>query len=302
MSIKFSIIMPNYNSKFLKKAIKSVLEQSYKDWELIIIDNFSKNFPKKIIDEFNDSRIHFYKFNNENNIAKSRNYGISKAKYEWIAFLDSDDIWTKNKIIKVKKSIETFDPDFVYHGMYYLPKKFGLIKNIILDKSKEMKRPIFETLIKKGNGIANSSAVVKKSLLKKINFLSEDNKKYSWEDYDCWIRCAKQTDKFYFVPDILGYCWVGGGNISNLNQSYLNYKNFHEIYKDEIIKLTNRKRLDWYNKFLLTWYFKKKRFNRAYLLQKKFLPNDLKSFLKSILIKLLFLFSILKKKYVKKNR
>ncbi len=298
MTISFSIILPNYNSPYLERAVSSVIKQTYNKWELIIIDNFSNNSPDKLINKFKDERIKFYKFDNKNNIARARNYGIEKSNYHWIAFLDADDVWKKNKIEKVKQIIERQNSDFVYHGMYYLPKKFGFIDHKIKDQSKEISKPIYETLIKEGNAIANSSVVVKKKILEEINFLSEDNKKFSWEDYDCWIRCSKKTDSFSYIPTILGYCWIGGGNISNLDQTYINYKHFHEIYHDQILRLTNKKRLDWYNNFLLIWYFKKKKFNRAYIMQKNIKPKDLKSFLRSLLIKVIFLTKILKKKLV----
>ena len=100
---------------------------------------------------------------------------------------------------------------------------------------------------------------------------------------------------------ILGNCWVGGGNVSNLEQSYINYKNFHKIYINQIFQLTNKKRLDWYNKFLITWYFKKKEFYRAYVMQKKIKPNDLRSYFKSIIIKFLFFIETLKKNDKKNN-
>ena len=149
-------------------------------------------------------------------------------------------------------------------------------------------------LLKRVNGIANSSVVARKSLLEKINFLSEDKRKYSWEDYDCWIRYSKVTDNFLFIPDILGFCWVGGGNISNLNQTYINYKNFHKIYRKQIFDLTKKK--DWIGikKFLLVWYFKKKVYI-GHICFKKITPNDLNSFLRLILIKIIFFSKIIKK-------
>ena len=104
MRIGFSIIMPNFNSLYLKRAIKSVINQTFDNWELILIDNFSKNFPDEFLNEINDKRINYFKFNNENNIAKSRNFGINKAKYNWIAFLDSNDVWINKKLEKLKKS------------------------------------------------------------------------------------------------------------------------------------------------------------------------------------------------------
>ena len=235
--------MPNFNSPFLYKAIKSVIDQNYNGWELIIIDNFSQNNPEHILDKFKDDRVKFFKFDNNNVIAKSRNFGIKKSNYDWIAFLDSDDKWEKNKLLFISQKIKEFSPDFLYHGMYYLPNKLGFIKRVIKDKSKEIKKPIFENLIIKGNGIANSSAVVKKNLLTEINYLSEDISKFSWEDYDCWIRCSQKTDNFLYIPEILGSCWVGGGNISSIEQSFINYKNFHQIYKNEIFNLTGKKKI-----------------------------------------------------------
>ena len=120
--------MPNYNSKLFKKSIVSVINQSYKDWELIIIDNYSKNRPEEIVKKFKNQKIFFYSFNNGNNIAKSRNFGISKSKFKWIAFLDSDDLWEKDKLKIEKENIDKYEPDLLYHGMYYLPKFMGIIQ------------------------------------------------------------------------------------------------------------------------------------------------------------------------------
>lgn len=287
--------MPNFNSPFLYKAIKSVIDQNYNSWELIIIDNFSQNNPEKILEKLKDDRIKFFKFDNKNLIAKSRNFGIKKANYDWIAFLDSDDIWEKNKLLFVNQKIKQFNPDFLHHGMYYLPNRLGLIKRVIKSQSKEIKKPIYESLIIEGNGISNSSAVVRKNLLKKINYLSEDSSKFSWEDYDCWIRCSKKTDNFLYIPKILGSCWVGGGNVSSIDQSFVNYKNFHKIYKKEIINLTGKKKLNWYNEFLLTWFFKKKRTQRAMLMLKKIPLRNLRLILMSIIIVIKFYYKKCKK-------
>ena len=88
------VILPNYNkSEFLKDSIDSVINQTYKKWELIVVDNYSSNFPEKIIEKFDKNKISFFKFNNNNNIGKSRNFAIKKAKFYWIAFLDSDYSW-----------------------------------------------------------------------------------------------------------------------------------------------------------------------------------------------------------------
>ena len=96
---KFSVIMPTYNhSKFIGKAIKSVIGQSERDFELIIINNFSTDNTLKIIKNFKDSRIKVINFNNLGIIASSRNEGIKISRGQYIAFLDSDDFWFSNKL------------------------------------------------------------------------------------------------------------------------------------------------------------------------------------------------------------
>ena len=80
----------------LKRAVNSVLDQSFKNWELIVIDNFSKDNTKKMIQNFKNSKIKFFQIKNKGIIARSRNFGIKKSKGEYLAFLDSDDFWIKN--------------------------------------------------------------------------------------------------------------------------------------------------------------------------------------------------------------
>ena len=71
----FSIVMPHYNSSHLRRAVESVNNQTYNKWELIIVDNYSNNSPERIIEEFNNKKISFFKFNNNNNIGSNiRNY------------------------------------------------------------------------------------------------------------------------------------------------------------------------------------------------------------------------------------
>ena len=91
--------MPSYNhGLYIGKAIDSVLNQSFTDLELIIIDNYSSDNTDNVLSNYKDKRIKVFKFNNYGVIAASRNYGIKKAKGTFIAFIDSDDIWYENKL------------------------------------------------------------------------------------------------------------------------------------------------------------------------------------------------------------
>ena len=92
-----SIIMPSYNGeKFIAKAIQSVIDQTYTDWELIVIDDCSSDGTRKVLEGFSDSRIKkHYNFSNQG-IAYTRNRGLELAKGDYIALLDDDDVYDKD--------------------------------------------------------------------------------------------------------------------------------------------------------------------------------------------------------------
>jgi len=96
-----SIIMPSFNTgKFIAESIRSVLAQSYAHWELIIVDDCSTDNTDAVVAEFADPRIRYLKNDRNSGAAVSRNYALREAKGRWIAFLDSDDLWTPDKLEK----------------------------------------------------------------------------------------------------------------------------------------------------------------------------------------------------------
>ena len=98
----FSVVIPTYNHEaLLEKAVKSVLNQTFQNYEIIIIDNYSEDNTENLIKNFNNEKISYIKNRNYGLIAKSRNLGIAKSKSEWIAFLDSDDCWYKDRLQKL---------------------------------------------------------------------------------------------------------------------------------------------------------------------------------------------------------
>src|SRR3990172_8575884 len=112
-----SVVIPTYNhARFLGRALQSVLDQTYTNWEAIVIDNHSQDNTDEIVDSFRDPRIILLTIYNNGVIAASRNMGIRAAKGEWIAFLDSDDWWTPNKIQVCLEQIND-KVDLVYHSL-----------------------------------------------------------------------------------------------------------------------------------------------------------------------------------------
>ena len=159
-----TVIMPTYNhDKYIERAINSVLCQTYNNWELIIIDNHSTDNTEKIIKNFSDNRIKFLSIKNKGVIAASRNLGIKNAKGTWVAFLDSDDWWEKEKLMLCLSSINS-DIDFIYHNMKINREKTQLVFKKVI-KARQLKAPVLLDLLNTGNIICNSSVIVRKNLL-----------------------------------------------------------------------------------------------------------------------------------------
>jgi glycosyltransferase involved in cell wall biosynthesis len=161
----FSIICPIYNKQEnLKATIESVLNQSFKNFQFICIDDGSNDKSPNIVRSFNDNRIDF--FQNPNlGISATRNFGICKSKNDFIAFIDADDIWHKDYLLKMKGLISKYPNEcaFVsgYSKIYKSYKEdvvYSLVsKNGVIDN-------YFESRIK-GWGVHTSSVIIKKQLL-----------------------------------------------------------------------------------------------------------------------------------------
>ena len=109
--MKISVIIPTFNRKvFICEAIKSVLNQTYKDWELLIIDDGSTDNTKSIIDKYSQSNPHIKYFYQENGgQGSARNLGVKVAAGNWVAFLDHDDIWLPKKLeLYISKLLKKF--------------------------------------------------------------------------------------------------------------------------------------------------------------------------------------------------
>ena len=244
-SPRVTVIIPNYNRQHcLGRAIQSVVNQTFKDWDMIIVDNNSTDCSLDVISSFNDLRISILQTENNGVIAHSRNIGIHKARGEYIAFLDSDDWWVMTKL---QESLAHLDSgsDFVYHDLYKvssLPLKKN-IKNIVC--TRDLTSPVFVDLLLNGNAINNSSVVVRTSFLKEINGFSENHELIGSEDFDGWIRISKLTNKFDRIDSVLGYYWDGGGNLTSAQSALTNNNFLGDRYKKELQTLFGEELPGW---------------------------------------------------------
>ena len=199
-----SIIIPTFNQgNYIKRCLDSIKSQTYKNYEIIIIDKYSTDNTKIIIDEYKFLPIRFFQIENSGIIANSRNFGIKKANGEIIAFLDSDDYWVPSKLEKCYEKILDGN-DLIFHNLEISGQKNKLNRKITL-KGRKLQKPYFKDLIINGNPISNSSVMVKKKFLFDVNLINEEKKMNAAEDYNLWIKISKKTEKFCFINETLGY-------------------------------------------------------------------------------------------------
>ena len=208
-----SVIIPTYNraEPFLRKAIHSVISQTYSNWQLIIVDNNSIDNTDHVVKSFNDRRIKFLKIKNNGSIAKSRNLGILNSDGKYIAFLDSDDFWEKNKISECLKIFKNSNYKCICHGENWIYPNKKSRQAFYLPKYEFN----YNNLLQYGNCISLSAVIIERDILQIVGFFSEDLNIITAEDYDLWLRIAKNKFKFYFLQKILGNFVIHNDSESN---------------------------------------------------------------------------------------
>ena len=218
MNTLISVIIPTFNrASTLKKAIESVIKQTYSDWEVILVDNSSTDDTLEILEEFNNINIKLLTVNNNGVIGYSRNVGIEHSSGKYIAFLDSDDWWDCEKLSESVLLLESGNIDVVYHNC-----------QIISDQSRgdthcrRLSKEVFSDLIINGNTLVTSSVVVLKSAIIDLGCFSEDKEVIGWEDYHLWIRLAEANFQFGLIKKSLGFYRKGEDNFDTPQRALLN--------------------------------------------------------------------------------
>lgn len=225
-----SIVIPTFNcAHFLSRALQSVLDQTYTNWEALVIDNHSLDNTDDVVRGFGDERIKLFKVHNQGVIAVSRNLGIREATGRWVAFLDADDWW---KSCKLELSVHALSKgaDFVYHDLMRAgPPSHNLFSRRII-RSRRLLHPVYENLVNYGNALLNSSVVVRRDLLVSVGGLSENPRLVAAEDFECWLRIARLTDHFHRIPGAHGYYWIGNANTSSSGRTLVCLSELRDHY------------------------------------------------------------------------
>lgn len=199
----FSIIIPVYNGeRHICNCLNSIREQNYKNYEIIIVDDGSKDLTKTKIFDYKErypeiNIQYFYQNNSGAGLARAK--AIENSKMDYVAFLDADDIWYKNKLFEVNEILnQNNNIDFIYHDEYEIDLK-GTKK---IQRYRKLSGDIMEDIIVNGNPISTSTVVIEKKILLKSNTFKLG--KRHGEDIECWVEVAKNKGNFYYLPKILG--------------------------------------------------------------------------------------------------
>ena len=209
-----SIILNCYNGqKYLRETLLSIKAQTYKNWELIFWDNKSTDDSVKILKSFKIKNLRYFKSKKHTTLYEARNFAVNKASGDYIGFIDTDDLWEKNKLKKQIKLFKDKDTIMVYGNSWLKNEKNNKKKKFINYPVKS--GYLYKDLIERYNvGILTS--LIKKSLLKKskITFNSIYN---IIGDYDFFIRLSKNY-KFQFIKEPIATYRIHTQNLSFLKK------------------------------------------------------------------------------------
>lgn len=232
-----SVVVPLYNAEdTIVLSLQSILEQTYTQWEVIIINDGSSDNSKLVVEQFiksqtDDVKSKFRLIDQKNTgPSKTRNKAITLAKGEYIAFLDSDDVWIRNKLQKQLDLALEYPDIGIIGGAFYHE----------VDPASEYFRIItFRKLLYK-NYFATPVVFIKKQYLFEMDYLFDTAKKYS-EDYDLWLRLVSKRDAI-FINEILAKNALGKANFgesglsSNLFQMQKGeISNYKSLFKNKVI-------------------------------------------------------------------
>lgn len=242
----FSVVIPLYNKeKQIAETLKSVLQQTYTNFEIVIVNDGSKDKSAQVVKSFDDNRIRLIDQEN-GGVSAARNRGIREAKYEWIAFLDADDLWRTDKLEKVAGIIKEFqEVSWLISGYQSIkgPKKYNYIYNYSGFFSDGLDD------LNKGLSIQTSTVVVRRKY-----FLEDDKLFFKLglnhsEDREVWYKLLFRYPNPYYIQEALSKYIIdikgNSLNTSNLeNFSFLDLKDriredYYLLDKERVTKIEN---------------------------------------------------------------
>jgi len=237
-----SIIIPTINrSHLISRSIESILNQTYQNFEIIIVDSSQNEETKKIIENFQKfgKRIIFFSFREKRGIAAARNFGIKKSNGEYLAFQDDDDEWLPDKIEKQIQVFKNLNSDsevgVVYTGFYTFEgnKKFYIPKEDVLLREGDIHKELL-----KGNFVSTQTMLIHKRCFAKAGLFNENLP--SFEDWEFAIRVSKFF-RFRIIDEPLVNAYIqedsNSRNINNYVRSLeiIIKEHFDDFFNEKVL-------------------------------------------------------------------
>lgn len=204
-----SVIIPTYNrEKLIERSINSVLNQTYKNIELIVVDDFSSDNTEKVVKKYTDERLHYIKLEKNSGACVARNVGIENAKGEYIAFQDSDDVWHDNKLEIQLEYMKKNNAEVSFCNMMRYKINEKEPKEIPQDCPEGVIK--YETLLKK-SVVSTQCLMTKKSCFDNIKF---DINLPRLQDWDIILELSKKY-KIYHINTALVDIYIQKDSISS---------------------------------------------------------------------------------------
>jgi glycosyltransferase involved in cell wall biosynthesis len=203
MNPLISIIVPVYNTeKYISETIQSVVDQTYSSWELILVDDGSTDRSKSIIKEWviKDSRIHFY-YKENGGQASARNLGILKSKGQYIAFLDADDLYLKDRLEVQVRDLQEQTADFYYGGGFYYDDSGEVPQTEAYDwHYGKFTGAEFFKILYHSCAVNINTVLIERSFLEKVGLFDESPVLRGTEDWELWLRISLKAKVVYGNP------------------------------------------------------------------------------------------------------
>ncbi|WP_321419174.1 glycosyltransferase [uncultured Methanomethylovorans sp.] len=230
-----SVIMPTYNrAGYLKKSIQSVLDQTFSDFEIIVINNYSIDDTLDVIRAFNDPRIKVINFKNDGIIAKSRNQGILQSAGRYIAFLDDDDLWCPNKLELEVKCLES-NPEFdLVYSRALIIDEHDIRNGSLIDPNNAKSGQVFLDLLYE-NFIPILTVLIKKNVFDAVGLFNEDPLMRAAEDYEFWLRASLKSNFGYIDMSLALYRMHSASVSMAINKPQLRQKTLQNIISSSVI-------------------------------------------------------------------
>ncbi|MCA0230352.1 MAG: glycosyltransferase family 2 protein [Bacteroidetes bacterium] len=231
--IQFLVVIPLYNKEnFIKKTLESVLSQTYTQFEIIIVDDGSSDNSLSVVGELIDSRIRIFTQENRG-VSAARNFGIEKAKNEYIAFLDADDLWLPDYLETIKCMIEQYPQAGVFATGYTIcsSKNYDVISNRIPKGETILINNYCKSIIDKEMvQIWTGAVCVKKSIFSQTDNFRVNVKK--GEDLDMWLRVSMVSPVIWKnEPKALYFLETENNAMEGYKGKYFSYKDFFPYWE-----------------------------------------------------------------------